>query len=218
MAIFKTNKSSRIKRPAFFLPKSNKKYASLDEDESSCVSTTTKKQAQQVERPTTTTNNDRSGSKPAPRVKFQTKVSVREVVRAKDLAEDPNELWYHASEYNRISQKALSIVRAVDKGSYQVEGKRLCARGLERHLTSSKNAADLIRNEAWSSVFEEQSMQLAAGGKYNDERISSICMEFSIEAQMEAHERGLSDAREAEKCILKKSSRRYLASRDNRAS
>eukprot|EP00339_Tiarina_fusa_P015826 CAMPEP_0117021392 /NCGR_PEP_ID=MMETSP0472-20121206/16138_1 /TAXON_ID=693140 ORGANISM="Tiarina fusus, Strain LIS" /NCGR_SAMPLE_ID=MMETSP0472 /ASSEMBLY_ACC=CAM_ASM_000603 /LENGTH=206 /DNA_ID=CAMNT_0004726847 /DNA_START=23 /DNA_END=643 /DNA_ORIENTATION=+ len=203
MAIFKnSNKSSSLTRPAFFLPKSlssAKKYTSLDEDESSCVSTTPRnKQPHHEVAPITR-------SDASPRVKFNTKASVREIVRIKDLAKDTNDLWFNASDYKRMRQKALSIVRAVDKGSHQVEGKRLCARGLERYLASSKATADTLRNEAWSSVFEEQSMQLATGEKYNDDRLSSIYLEFSMAAQIEAHERGLSDAREAGKYMLKKS-------------
>jgi hypothetical protein len=198
MAIFKNNKSS-IRRPE----KSHKKYSPLEE--ASSLSISVEKQTNDDER-TPNTNGRRRTS----RVTFREKANVREVIRAKDLAEDPNELWFQKREYKRISQKALSIVTAIDKeeAGYHREGKRLCARGLERHLASSKGSTNMIRNEAWSSVFEEQSMQSATGEKYNDEKISNVYMEYAIESQIAAHERGVSDALEAKKYLTKSSTRR----------
>jgi hypothetical protein len=208
MTIFKNNKSS-ITRLAFILQKSHKKYSQLEE--ASSLSTSVEKhQMNDDEPPTTNTNGRRRRS----RVTFREKASVREVVRAKDLAEDPNELWFQETEYKRINQKALSIVRAIDKeAGYHREGKRLCARGLESHLASSRGSINMIRNEAWSSVFEEQSMQSATGEKYNVEKISNVYMGYAIESQIAAHERGVSDALEGKKYLTKSSTRRQRQSR-----
>ena len=212
MAILKNNnKSHSFMQSAFCLPWSHTNCTSLNKHEpSSCISTTTTTTTKQTKEHVITSNlnNDRNANikSTTRRVTFRATARMRVVTRTKDLAEDPKDLWYTANEYNRIHRKALSIVRAVDNDDNLVKvGKQRCVRGLERHLASSKHTIAATRNDAWSSVFEEQFMQYEANEEYDDEQISSVYIPFSIKAHMEAHERGLSDAREAQRCMMTRS-------------
>eukprot|EP00339_Tiarina_fusa_P020503 CAMPEP_0117030944 /NCGR_PEP_ID=MMETSP0472-20121206/22294_1 /TAXON_ID=693140 ORGANISM="Tiarina fusus, Strain LIS" /NCGR_SAMPLE_ID=MMETSP0472 /ASSEMBLY_ACC=CAM_ASM_000603 /LENGTH=191 /DNA_ID=CAMNT_0004739159 /DNA_START=40 /DNA_END=615 /DNA_ORIENTATION=- len=187
MAIFKNTKSSML-RAAFSQPHDNstEHLQHKNKKRRSCG------------------HRNQGASTEATRVTFREKTRVREVIRAQDLAENPNDLWLQEADYKRIGRKALSIVRAIENDSYHREGKQICIRGLEHHLARNRDVIKMRRNEAWESVFEEQSMQQAAGKGYNEELMSAVYVEFSMEAQFTAHEKAARDAKDAERYKKKK--------------
>lgn len=145
-----------------------------------------------------------SGGRPVRRrtsISFDGNNSVKEIQPAKELAENPEELWFQKDEYNLIREKAQLLT---DLASAALEDERIlagkknkfCFRGLESHI----NAA-YVENEqhlAWKSVFLEQYHQRQKGG-FDDETVAVLYEMAAMPSRARALERARGDFEEAEK-------------------
>ena len=158
------------------------------------------------------------------KVSFKTSSRVRVVVAAKDLVDGKNEksikevLWYQPLDYQRMHQKALAIVKAIDSDDFSYQCKRknntkkLCTRGLERHFNVNKDHVSEVRRLATIAVLEVQEQHHQQnhhhGNGIDDDEAAVIIAyayhRYTYKAQRKANIVGQSDEREVAKYLSKR--------------
>jgi Arc/MetJ family transcription regulator len=129
-------------------------------------------------------------------ISFNGTAHVRRVAPAKELTDEPEKLWFQEADYKVMRQKVHAIVDTVESGT-DLGGKKLCVRGLERYIGSSKEIVSGRRDKAWDSVLDEQNLQRCKG-EFDEDHIANAYKYSTMDTQHEANQRAVQDAVEAE--------------------
>jgi hypothetical protein len=128
---------------------------------------------------------------------------IRHVEPIKNLAMNPEELWFQEHELKLIRQNAIRLTNLAkstggDPSSIVApeSNSKLCLRGLESHIDS-----DFVAHEqhvAWKSVFLEQYVQMAESD-FNEDAVANLYEMASMPARVRALKRAEDDEVEADK-------------------
>ncbi|KAL3907013.1 MAG: hypothetical protein SGARI_003739, partial [Bacillariaceae sp.] len=126
-------------------------------------------------------------------IAFEDNVAVKKVEPVKDLAENPDGLWFQSNEYDLMRAKILTLVDHVHRsedssgidtqGGISVGGKVYCSRGLENYL--NPELTQLKTSRALGCVLDEQFLQRQIGD-FDEETLANIYKFSTVRSQREA--------------------------------
>lgn len=172
-------------------------YKSIHNDSSrkmdrlvSCVKKTLSKRMILQDTSNKTIHNDYSHKT----VRFAKKSEVKPTISRADMTEDEkNDAWILEHEALCIRKKCSQIINRVENyGSVLKNGRKICTRGLEKHIKLRNSDTRPKRMEALEIVLSEQKQQYK-NGYCDEESLALVYSKISSECQSEAERIALSD-------------------------
>lgn len=132
-------------------------------------------------------------------ISFADRTDVKEVEPVASLVDNPNRLWFHATEYEHIKERIYEMIDEAKKHNRSGAERPtwVCLRGLEPIL-DQRLAGE--RKEAADTLLDEQKA-MKRQGNFDQDYLRDMYMFHSVDAQVQAEERAESDAKEVQEYL-----------------
>jgi len=120
--------------------------------------------------------------------------AVRAVTHIRDMSKsDVSNTWYNRSDFERIKQEIIPLIRRMMKGDVIEETDRQTTRGLEYRTRNGALRRQHNKLDALQAVLDEQERQMAMDGRRNDELLSRVYRDSNSHCQEAACALGVAD-------------------------